>query len=240
MKLEIKKLSVWREKKQILKDVNLKITDSEIHFLLGPNGSGKSTLVFTIMGIPGYKTKGRILFNGKDIRRLPPERRAKLGLALAFQFPPAIKGVKLEELIKKIKKIDIDPKDKKINDLLQRDVNVDFSGGEKKIAEILQLMSMQPKLAMLDEIDSGLDLKKVKFIGGLLKKFNKSKGTSLLVITHSGKLMKYLKPKHLHIMLDGTIVCESKNWKKVWRTVSKYGYEKCKVCKRNKLLAARS
>jgi Fe-S cluster assembly ATP-binding protein len=227
--LEIKKLRVKADKKEILKGVNLKIKKGKIHVLLGPNASGKSTLAQVISGNPKYKIiEGKILFLGKDIRKFFPEKRTKLGIALAWQTPPQIKGVKICQLLEKISKEKIEIEEGK--NLLKREINVDFSGGEKKISELIQVITLKPKLAIFDEIDSGLDIKMVEKVAKLIKEKLAKKGSSVLLITHSGEILNYLKPNSVSVMIGGKIVCQSQDFKKVLRTIRKYGYEKCKEC----------
>jgi len=228
--IKINELHAYRNGKEILKGINLEINKGEIHALMGPNGSGKSTLARIIMGIPGYKIKGSIFFNEKNITRLSPEKRAKLGIALTFQFPPEIKGVKLEELLQKIKKKNVDFEIPNVEKLMKREVNVDFSGGEKKISELMQVLSLNPKFLICDEIDSGLDIKTAEEIGKILKKFSEENEASLLIISHSGEILNYLTPSKVHVMVDGRIICTSNDWKKVWKTVKEYGYKKCEEC----------
>ena len=231
--LEIRNLHVKVKNKLILKGVNLRIKEKEIHALFGPNASGKTTLAFSIIGIPNYKiVKGKILFLKKEITKLKIEKRIKMGIGLAFQNPPALKGVKLSTLLKRIAKVDIrEFKDILKEDLLERDVNVNFSGGEKKLSELIQVLSLKPKLLILDEIDSGLDIRKIKKIGLFLNKYFRMNKVSMLLITHVGKILQYINPHYAHVMMDGKIICTSTDWKKVLRTVEKHGYEKCKKCK---------
>ena len=229
--LKIKNLRVSTEKKEILKGVNLEIKEGEIQALLGPNASGKSTLAQAIMGNPKYKiTGGKILFFGKDITKLPPEKRAKMGIALAWQTPPSIRGVKFSQLLEKISKEGIEIEEGK--NLLERETNVDFSGGEKKISELIQVLVLKPKLAILDEIDSGLDIKRVEKVAKIIKERFLKQKVSILLITHSGEILNYLKPSLVSVMLDGKIVCQSKDFKKILKTIKKYGYERCKECLR--------
>ena len=151
--LEIRNLKVSYQKKEILKGVNIFVKKKEIQALLGPNGAGKSVLAQTILGNPKYKVvEGEIFFKGKNITRFSPEKRAKFGIALCWQTPPSIEGVTLKSLLKEISPQGISHFGRE--DLLEREVNVEFSGGEKKLIEILQMAILQPKLAILDEIDS--------------------------------------------------------------------------------------
>lgn len=231
MLLEIKNLRVKGNEKEILKGVDLKIKKGETQALLGPNASGKSTLAQTILGNPKYKVaQGKIFFGGKEITKFSPEKRVKLGIALAWQSPPSIKGVKLGQFLKKISS---EPKfvipDGK--SLLEREVNLDFSGGEKKISELLQVLALNPKLVIFDEIDSGLDIKKLEKVSKIIKQELVDKKISVLLITHSGQILKFLKPDMTNVMLNGKIICKEKNFKKVLRVIKKYGYEKCRRCK---------
>jgi len=228
--LKVDKLKVEGNGKEILKGVNLQIKKGEIEALLGPNASGKSTLAQVILGNPKYKiTSGKILFKEKEITKFPSEKRAKLGMALAWQSPPKIKGVKLSQLIEKVsqRKIKID----EAKSLLEREVNLDFSGGEKKISELLQVLSLNPKFVIFDEIDSGLDIKRLEKVARIIKRELIEKNVSILLITHGGQILNYLKPDWTWVMVEGKIICKAKDYKKVLRTIKKYGYEKCKKCK---------
>lgn len=231
MLLEIKDLKVQGDGKEILKGISLQIKKGDVQVLLGPNASGKSTLCHAILGNPKYRiTQGKILFKGKEITRLAPEKRVKLGLALSFQSPPVIKGVKLSQLLEKISSTGSLQFKKNEPHLLERDVNLDFSGGEKKISELLQVLSLNPKLVIFDEVDSGLDLKRVKKVAEMIKKELISKKISVLLITHSGTILNFLKPRITNVMVSGKIICKEKDYKKVLKTIKKYGYEKCKKC----------
>lgn len=231
--LEVKNLRVKANQTKILKGINFQTKRGEVQALLGPNGSGKSVFANTILGNPKYKvTQGKIFFAGKEITKLLPEKRVKLGLALAWQTPPAIKGVKLSQLFEKISKAKI--KEEKLgvdSDLLDREVNVDFSGGEKKISELLQILALKPKLVIFDEIDSGLDLKRLEKVSKIIKKELVAKGVSVLLITHSGAILQFLKPKMTNVMVAGRVICKEKDYRKVLKTIKKYGYKKCKKCK---------
>jgi len=232
--LKIKNLDVYVGSRRILKEINLNLKKNEVAVLLGPNGSGKTTLVKAIVGLPDVCIKkGKIFFRGKDITSLPPEGRVKMGIGVSFQHPPPVKGVNMFEFIKKISRRSLGTIKKEFlfKDLLKRELNVDFSGGELKISELMQLIALDPKVLILDEIDSGLDIQKIKRVANLIRKYFIKKSKALLLITHTGQIMKYIKPSKVHVMLDGKIVCTSNNWKRVWEIVNKYGYEKCKKCK---------
>jgi Fe-S cluster assembly ATP-binding protein len=227
--LKIERLEITANRKKILKGVNLQIKKGEVLALLGPNASGKSTLAQTILGNPKYKiVKGKIIFEGKNITKLPPEKRIKLGIALIWQSPPEIRGVKLSQLLDKIskKKIEI----KEARNLLGREVNVNLSGGEKKTSELWQVLSLRPKLIIFDEIDSGLDIKRLENFSKIIKRELKNKNVSLLLITHWGQVLNYIKPDWTHVMVKGQIICREKDHKKVLRTIKKSGYEKCREC----------
>lgn len=222
--LEIKDLHVSIEDKEILKGVNLTINTGEIHAIMGPNGTGKSTLSSAIMGHPSYEvTQGEVLLDGVNILELEVDERAKAGLFLAMQYPSEITGVtnadfmrsainakreegqeiNLMQFIKKLDKemdfLDID------QDMAQRYLNEGFSGGEKKRNEILQLMMLEPKFAILDEIDSGLDIDALKVVS---KGINQMRGEEFgaLMITHYQRLLNYITPDKVHVMYGGKVV----------------------------------
>jgi len=186
--LKIKNLSVRVGDKDILRKINLEIKKAEIHALLGPNASGKSTLVYTMMGFPGYQIiEGEINFKGKNIGSILIEERAKLGIALAFQHPPIIKGIKLSKLLEKISKQVINIKEFPIkSDLLSREINVGFSGGERKLSEIMQIISLSPSLVIFDELDSGLDVEMLEKLAIIIKDKLLNNDVSILLITHRG------------------------------------------------------
>lgn len=222
--LEIKDLHVSIEDKEILKGVNLTVNTGEVHAIMGPNGTGKSTLSSVIMGHPSYEvTQGEVLLDGVNILELDVDERAKAGLFLAMQYPSEITGVtnadfmrsainakreegqeiNLMQFIKKLDKqmdfLDID------KDMAQRYLNEGFSGGEKKRNEILQLMMLEPKFAILDEIDSGLDIDALKVVS---KGINEMRGEDFgaLMITHYQRLLNYITPDKVHVMYGGKVV----------------------------------
>jgi Fe-S cluster assembly ATP-binding protein len=222
--LQTKGLGVSLDKRDIVRDVNLNIKEGEIHAILGPNGSGKSTLAKAIMGL--IPSKGTIIFKGSDISKLPPEERSKRGIFLAFQNPPEINGIRTGDFLETIGENRLDfIKEMDKEQLLDRELNVNFSGGEKKLSEVFQLISMKPEMIILDEIDSGLDLVNLRMVADILKKT----GKTMLIITHHGSIIEYLKPSMAHVMIDGTIKC-SGDWKSIWKIITEEGYEKCRTC----------
>ena len=226
--ISIRNLHVNVSGKEILKGVNLDVHQGEVHALMGPNGTGKSTLAYTLMGHPNYEvTQGEAYFKGQNVLELEPDKRAHLGLFLAFQYPIAIPGVTVANFLRtaiNAKRRSENPEDKGIAipefrrllkdkmDLLQMDhtfagryLNEGFSGGEKKRAEVLQMAMLQPEIAIMDETDSGLDIDALRIVS---EGVNALRGPDLgvLVITHYQRILNYIKPEHVHIMLDGRIV----------------------------------
>ena len=223
--LEIKDLHVSVEDKEILKGINLTVKSDEIHAILGPNGNGKSTLFQSIMGHPSYHIdSGSITFNGKDVLKMSVDERSKAGLFLAFQYPSEIAGVTNSDflraainsrsneninLFKFIKEIDANTKLLKMkDDLAHRFVNDGFSGGEKKKNEILQMLMLKPSIAMLDEIDSGLDVDAIKLVSDAILKLKEETHLGLIMISHYERFFNSLKPTHVHVLIDGNIVLE--------------------------------
>ncbi|MEM2991260.1 MAG: Fe-S cluster assembly ATPase SufC [Halobacteria archaeon] len=247
--LRIENLTVSVEGKRILKNVNLNIDGGEIHALLGPNGCGKTSLLMTIMGIPKYKVEfGRIFFKGNDITELPINERAKLGIGLAFQHPPVLRGVKLRDILSialgekdnQIKKEEASALARRLNfgeDFLNRDVNLGFSGGEIKRSELLQLLALKPDFLMLDEPDSGIDLVNIHLVGEVINELlergkRMSKRTKCgLIITHFGHILNYVKVDRAHIMMDGMLMC-SGNPLELLEDIKEKGYEGCITCLR--------
>lgn len=220
--LEIRGLHVEANDREILKGLDLTVNKGEVHVLLGPNGAGKSTLVNTIMGHPQYHvTGGQIFFEGEDITAAKTDERARRGLFLSFQSPEEIPGVSVENFLRtsygaitqkpvKIfafkKELDATMEELKIDkSYAERGLNVGFSGGEKKKNEILQMLMLHPKLAILDETDSGLDVDAVKIVSQGVEKF-KSAENGLLIITHNTKILEFVDVTAAHVLVDGRIV----------------------------------
>lgn len=236
--LRVENLFATVEGKDILKGVNLKMGRGETHVLLGPNASGKSTLAHAVMGFPGVKvTQGKIFFGRKarlrrqEITALPIEKRAKLGIALVFQHPPAVKGVRLGQLLEKISSQTVGSEEFGLGPgHMDREVNVGFSGGERKLSEIMQVVSLNPRFVILDELDAGLDVKNLERVVSVVKEKLLKNGVSLLLITHRGDILRFLEPDVAHVMLRGELVCSSRDWRQVWGTIEESDYEKCRQC----------
>jgi len=240
MNLRIKNLFVNIEGKEIVKGLNLEIKEGEIAALMGPNGSGKSTIANVIMGNPKYEVaKGEIIYKGKNILDLKVYERAKLGLFLSFQYPVEIPGVSLINFLrtaynsihgelsviafKKLleEKMELLRMDKSFMD---RYLNEGFSGGEKKRAEILQLAILNPSIAVIDEVDSGADVDSLKVFANGINTINKENNSGILLITHYNRILKYIKPNKVYVMINGKIV-DSGNYK-LAEEIEKKGYEK--------------
>lgn len=248
--LEVKDLHVSIGKKEVLKGVNLQIKKGEVHAIFGPNGSGKTTLLNAMMGFAGYTVKGKILFDGKDISHLPVNERAKLGIGISFQRPPAIRGVKLRRLIETSAKgngkfLEEYAKGLNLVDFLEREVNVGFSGGEIKRAELLQLILQDPDLVLLDEPESGVDLENIVLIGEYtnhllgrkrgpnkektMKELYREKKKSGLIITHTGHILDYVNVDMGYILMQGKIACQA-NPRDMLHTIRECGFGECFRC----------
>lgn len=226
--LVINNLKVSIEDKPILKGVNLRVNQGEVHAIMGPNGTGKSTLAYTLMGHPAYTvTEGNVLFKGKQLLEMPTDERARLGLFLAFQYPVSIPGVTVANFLRtavNARRKALNHEDKGISipefrkmlvemmEMLKMDqsfagryLNEGFSGGEKKRAEILQMAILQPEIAILDETDSGLDIDALKIVSEGVNILRKQ-GIGVLLITHYQRMLNYIKPDFVHVMMGGTIV----------------------------------
>ncbi|NTW29304.1 MAG: ABC transporter ATP-binding protein [Coriobacteriia bacterium] len=240
--LQIENLHVWVGEREILRGVDLVIREGETHVLLGPNGGGKSTLLNTIVGLPGYRiSEGRILFKGVDLAELEIDERARLGIGIAFQRPPAVRGVKLRQLIEvashgKITDADVAELDQDLNlgHMLGRDVNMGFSGGEAKRSEMAQILAQSPDLALFDEPESGVDLDNIAVVGGAINRLLKSgrvaeKKRSGLIITHTGHILQFVNPDVGHILFDGRLACHGNPFDLI-EEIEQNGYEKCAGC----------
>ncbi|WP_338971428.1 Fe-S cluster assembly ATPase SufC [Spiroplasma endosymbiont of Panorpa germanica] len=246
-KLEIKNLHVEIEGKEILKGINLVVKTGETHALMGPNGNGKSTLLMAIMGHPKYKiTKGDILFDSHSIIEDPVDERSRMGIFLALQSPQTIPGVSNLEFLKyivnshseekqKLPKIfaDIKTAAGELNfdvNMLKRSVNDGFSGGEKKKNEILQMKLLHPKFALIDEIDSGLDVDALEIVSQNLNKEN-VKDLGMIIVSHYDRFFNKVAPTHAHVIIDGKIVVSGDA--KIVERINKEGYSWAKSDKKN-------
>ena len=241
LKIENLTVKAVDDGKEILKDFNIEIKSGEIHVIMGPNGTGKSTLTKVLMGDSNYKiVKGKILYNGENINKMPVNERAKLGLFLGMQMPMAIEGVtnadflrsairskegdkfKLLPFIKEVdnlvKKLKMDP------DMLNRGVNDGFSGGERKKNEILQMYVLKPTVVLLDEIDSGLDVDSLKIVGESVMDYYKEYKPAILLVTHYQRLLDYIKPDYIHVMSEGKIILSGDG--SLAKKIEDEGYEK--------------
>jgi Fe-S cluster assembly ATP-binding protein len=239
--LSAKNLTIAIEEKEIVHGIDLAVKSGEIHAIMGPNGSGKSTLVSSLMGHPKYEvTVGTVTLGGKDLLKMSPDERARAGLFLAFQYPKEIAGVSLRgflfaakkaiegekslspikfaaELKKVMKELHMDPA------FAERSLNQGFSGGEKKKTEILQMKILQPKLALLDETDSGLDVDALKIVAEGVNSL-RGKDFSAIIVTHYARLLEYIKPDCVHVMIRGKIV--ESGGPELARKLEKEGYAK--------------
>ena len=239
--LEIRNLHVRTEEREILRGVDLVVRHGELHALMGPNGSGKSTLANTVMGHPDYEvTDGEILFDGENITELAAHERAKLGLFLAFQYPVAIPGVSVANFLRlainaqreePIKVKEFGAQLRHAVELLDvedaftsRHLNDGFSGGEKKRAEVLQMAMLRPKIAVLDETDSGLDIDALRTVAEGVQKLHDDQHLGVLIITHYQRILDYVRPEFVHIMLDGRIVMNGGN--ELVERLEKEGYDR--------------
>lgn len=242
--LSVQDLHARVEGKEILRGLNLNIQQGEIHAIMGPNGSGKSTLVSVLMGHPKYEvTRGNVVFDGEKLLELEPDARARNGLFLAFQYPREIAGVPLRQFLfaayqaqQQVRR----PKDKRLSPLqfsqllsttmkelhidpafADRPVNKGFSGGEKKKAEVLQMSILQPKLALLDETDSGLDVDALKIVAEGVNRLRSPK-FSAVIVTHYARILEYITPDRVHVMVSGKIV--DSGGPELAKTLEKNGY----------------
>lgn len=240
--LEIKDLWVSVENKEILRGVNMVVKERGTSILFGPNGSGKTSLLMAIIGLPNYRiTKGKILFNGKDINSLEVDERVNLGIGVAFQLPPEIVGVKLRDVLKicvgkkpneELGKEELELVEQfNLTEFLDRDINMGFSGGEKKRAEILQLLLMKPKFLLMDEPDSGVDIESLRLISKEIRDYIESNEASALIITHHGEILENIQADRSYVMLDGKVMCHG-NPKEILKDIVEKGYRGCVECRR--------
>jgi Fe-S cluster assembly ATP-binding protein len=240
--LEINDLWVDIDDTEVLKGINLAIPQGETHILFGKNGSGKSTLLMAIMGFARYRIKqGKIFFQGQDITHLPTYERARLGLGMAFQRPPTIRGVKTGDILtactgdrRRVQELamayDFAP-------FLEREINYGFSGGEIKRSELLQLLAQDPALVMLDEPESGVDMENLQVVGEIIGKLLQKdrrqprREKSGLIITHTGFIMDYVNADTGYIMLEGRLLC-SGNPREILEHIKEFGYVECEQCGR--------
>ncbi|HOO55107.1 MAG TPA: ABC transporter ATP-binding protein [Methanothrix sp.] len=237
--LQIEDLWVSIGDKQVLKGVNMSVGDGETHALFGPNGCGKTTLLSTIAGIPRYVVdSGTIRFKGVDITSMPMHERARLGIGIAFQHPPTIRGLRVLDMIKLCNPqanaenilADLD-----FTEFADREVNKGFSGGEVKRSEMVQLLAQEPDFVMLDEPDSGVDLENIKVIGRAINTLTQkdlrpsARKKSGVIITHFGHILDYMSTDKAHVMIEGTIVC-SGSPREILEQIKVNGYEGCAAC----------
>ena len=241
--LEVRDLSVAAGRKRVISRLNLSIGPGEVHVLLGPNGGGKTTLLMSIMGMPGYRvTGGRILFMGEDVTGSSVDERARAGIALAFQKPPAVRGITLGSLTE----IMLDRRGNggveraaalaaglRLEPHLRRDLNVGLSGGEMKRSEVLQLLAMEPSLALFDEPESGVDLDNISVVGESMRSVLAiGRGRSRkagLIVTHTGHILRFVPADRGHVLMGGTLVCRG-HPQVLFEDVKKHGFEGCLTC----------
>jgi Fe-S cluster assembly ATP-binding protein len=242
--LQIEDLHVSVGDREILRGVDLTIGEGETHVLLGPNGGGKSTLLNTIVGMPGYRiTQGRVVFKGVDLAGLEIDERARLGIGIAFQRPPAVRGVKLRQMIDVAANGTLDDEamaaldeDLSLGHMLERDVNMGFSGGEAKRSEMAQLLAQMPDLALFDEPESGVDLDNIAVVGGAMNALLKGeeriaeRTRAGLIITHTGHILEYVNADVAHVLYSGRLACKG-NPLDLIEEISSHGYEACVGCK---------
>ncbi len=224
--------------KMILKNVSLELYSGERVLLLGPNGSGKSSLIQTIMGNPKYEVvSGEIYLNSERITDLPTEDRVSRGLGVIFQMSPVIRGISLRDLLVKVSKRsgvsleDVRAVADELNatHLLDRSLNQGFSGGEMKKAELLLLFAQNPKIALIDEIDSGVDVDSLNSVGKVFQRLFSDENRTLLIVTHTGHIARYVGVNTAYVMINGRIVCKGYP-KRILETIFKEGFNKCLEC----------
>jgi Fe-S cluster assembly ATP-binding protein len=245
--IEMKNLTVSVEGKKILNGVNLTIGDGETVVLFGPNGSGKTSLLKTIMGMPQYKVEsGNIIYRGNEMTARSIDERARLGIGMVYQNPPAVRGVRLKEMLRicmekngtyEEERISEAAEKLNLTDFLDRDINLGFSGGEIKRSELLQLFAQNPAFVMLDEPDSGVDLVNINLVGTVINELlekDKRKDKRIkagLIITHAGYILDYVNADRAYVMLEGTVTC-SGNPRDVLEDIRTKGFKGCMQCRK--------
>jgi Fe-S cluster assembly ATP-binding protein len=240
--LEIEDLYVSIGDRDILRGIDLTIAEGETHVLLGPNGHGKTTLLNTIVGLPGYRiSRGCIRYRGEDLAGLEIDERARLGIGIAFQRPPAVRGIRLRRLIEVTsaggvpgEELEVIIEDLGLTQLADRDVNAGFSGGEMKRSEMAQLLAQRPVLALFDEPESGVDLDNIAVVGGAMNALLKSARVSEprsagLIVTHTGHILSYVNADTGHVLYDGRLACHG-NPLDLISEIGRHGYEQCLEC----------
>ncbi|HWR98288.1 MAG TPA: ATP-binding cassette domain-containing protein [Candidatus Methanoperedens sp.] len=241
--LEVCDLSVSAGERPVLRHVSLTVLPGEVHVLLGPNGGGKTTLLMAIMGMPGYRvTGGRVLFRGEDVTGLGADERSRRGIALSFQRPPSVRGVTARTLVGQIlARRGLAPETAgelagslQSEPLLDRDLNVGLSGGELKRSELLQLLALDPALALFDEPESGVDLDGIAVVGAGMRRLlgrggEGSPGKAALIVTHTGHILREVPADHGHVLVRGAIVCRGEP-RALFADVRAHGYEGCLIC----------
>lgn len=240
--LAVEDLHVSVGDREILRGVDLVIAEGETHVLLGPNGGGKTTLLNTIIGLPGYRvTQGRVVFKGTDLAGLEIDERARLGIGVAFQRPPAVRGIRLRLLIEVAAGGEGNGQlladligELSLEKMIDRDVNMGFSGGEMKRSEMAQLLAQAPDLTLFDEPESGVDLDNIAVVGGAMKRLLKAERVgkskrSGLIVTHTGHILEYVNGDIGHVLYDGKLACKG-NPLDLIGEIGKHGYDKCVEC----------
>jgi len=236
--LEIENLTLELGGKVIIRQVNLQVREGEVMVMFGPNGVGKSSLLLAIMGFPRYRvSSGRILFRGRNLAGLSIDERARLGIGMMFQHPPAVRGVKLGQMASRI-----GPRDEagglgeelNLSSFLDRDLNLGFSGGEMKRAEVLQLRAQSPELLLLDEPESGVDMENMALLGDAFNRILHPGGKprslrGALVITHTGYILDYLPADRGCVLLDHQLKCTN-NPRAIFQRIRKVGFQDCQTC----------
>ncbi|GAV32098.1 ABC-type transport system [Coriobacteriaceae bacterium EMTCatB1] len=240
--LVVEDLHVSVGDREILRGVDLVISEGETHVLLGPNGGGKTTLLNTIVGLPGYRvTQGRILFKGVDLAGLDIDERARMGIGVAFQRPPAVRGIKLRQLIEVAADGRFDEAmladlvgELSLENMIDRDVNMGFSGGEMKRSEMAQLLAQAPDLTLFDEPESGVDLDNIAVVGAAMTRLLKAERAGMskrsgLIVTHTGHILEYVNADIGHVLYGGRLACRG-NPRDLIDEISRHGYDKCVEC----------